>query len=146
MDKILVLHGPNLNLLGKRDPEQYGHLSLEEINQRLIAYGEKRGVRVETAQSNLEGELIDQLQQAEGEVGGVVFNPGGYAHTSVAIRDAVETIEIPVIEVHLSNILGREDFRRNSFIGPVCQGMVAGFGVVSYQLGIDALLHMEEEG
>ncbi|MFO8036253.1 MAG: type II 3-dehydroquinate dehydratase [Anaerolineales bacterium] len=146
MDKILVLHGPNLNLLGKRDPEQYGHLSLEEINQRLIAYGEKRGVRVETAQSNLEGELIDQLQQAEGEVGGVVFNPGGYAHTSVAIRDAVETIEIPVIEVHLSNILGREDFRRNSIIGPVCQGMVAGFGTLSYQLGIDALLHMEEEG
>lgn len=146
MDKILVLHGPNLNLLGKRDPEQYGQFLLEEINQRLIAQGEKRGVRVETAQSNLEGELINHLQQAEGEAGGVVFNPGGYTHTSVALRDAVEAIDVPVVEVHLSNIHGREGFRRNSLIGPVCQGMVAGFGVVSYQLGIEALLLLKEEG
>lgn len=145
MGKILVLHGPNLNLLGKRDPEQYGRLSLEVINQLLKAYGEEKGVQIETVQSNLEGELINNIQRAEGEVAGVVFNPGGYTHTSVALRDAVEAADVPVVEVHLSNIHGREDFRRHSLISPVCEGVVAGFGAVSYQLGIDALLHLNVE-
>jgi len=145
MDKILVLHGPNLNLLGKRDPEQYGVLSLEEINKRLEAYGEEKGIQVETAQSNLEGELINSLQRAGGDCVGVVFNPGGYTHTSVALRDAVEALGVPVVEVHLSNIHGRENFRRRSLISPVCEGVVAGFGAVSYQLGMAALLHMKME-
>lgn len=141
MTKILVLHGPNLNLLGERDPEQYGSLTLEEINQRLVEYGETRGVEVEAAQSNLEGELVNYLQGAVGEVAGVVFNPGGYAHTSVVIRDAVDAIEVPVIEVHLSNILARESYRRRSLTAPVCLGSISGFGLTSYLLGVDAILH-----
>lgn len=144
MAEILVLHGPNLNLLGKRDPEQYGCLSLEDLNTRVMEYGEKRGVRVKTAQSNLEGELVTRLQDLAGSVMGVVFNPGGYTHTSIAIRDAVEAIEVPVIEVHLSNILGREMFRHQSLVAPVCKGTIAGFGIISYLLGIDALLHLHD--
>lgn len=144
MAKILVLHGPNLNLLGKRDPAQYGTLSLEELNRRVVEYGEGKGLRVETAQSNLEGELVTYLQQAEKDAEGVVFNPGGYTHTSITIRDAVEAIDIPVVEVHLSNILGREVFRNRSLIAPVCEGTIAGFGITSYLLGIDALLHEQD--
>lgn len=140
MIEILVLHGPNLNLLGKREVNQYGESNLEELNQNLVHYGEERGVRISTAQSNLEGELINHLQDAEGRFEGVVFNPGGYTHTSVAIRDAVKAIDIPVIEVHLTNILGREEFRHISVVAPVCTGTIAGFGRTSYLLGIDALL------
>ncbi len=141
MNEFMVLHGPNINLLGKRDAVQYGDATLDELNQRLIAYGEEKGVRIITARSNLEGELVTHLQNTEGRVGGVVFNPGGYTHTSVAIRDAVKVIDVPVIEVHLSNILGREEFRHRSLIAPVCVGTISGFGIISYLLGIDALLH-----
>ncbi len=140
MDKILILHGPNLNLLGQRDPEQYGSQTLEDINQRLKAYATDKGVAVETVQSNSEGELVTSIQEAAHQYRGVVLNPGGYSHTSVAIRDAVDAVDVPVIEVHLSNILGREDFRRRSLIAPVCRGLIAGFGVQSYLLGVDALL------
>ncbi len=145
MIEILVLHGPNLNLLGKREVNLYGEDGLEKLNQHLRQFGEERGVRIITAQSNLEGELINHLHDAEGRFAGVVFNPGGYTHTSVAIRDAVKAVDVPVIEVHLTNILGREEFRQQSVIAPVCQGTIAGFGKTSYLLGIDALLYSLEK-
>jgi len=145
MTDILILHGPNLNLLGQRDPEHYGVQSLDELNQTLVRCGKSRNARLQTAQSNLEGELINLIQEAQGIFDGVVFNPGGYTHTSVAIRDAVEAVEIPVVEVHLSNIAAREDFRRRSLIAPVCRGTISGFGPLSYQLGLLALLSFIEE-
>ena len=145
MDTILVLHGPNMNLLGKREPDQYGHNSLAWINTRLMEEGRRLGVTVEILQSNREGELMDHLQAADGAVIGVVFNPGGYTHTSVALRDTVAAIRIPVVEVHLSNISAREEFRQTSMIAPVCAGTIAGFGWYSYLLGMHALLALCEE-
>jgi 3-dehydroquinate dehydratase II len=139
MIPILILHGPNLNLLGEREPGVYGSTSLAEINQRLVEKGKELGLDVKTEQSNQEGVLIDLLQQARLWAKGVVFNPGGYTHTSVALRDAVAAIKIPVIEVHLSNVHAREEFRRHSFIAPVCKGSIAGFGWRSYWLGLLAI-------
>ncbi len=139
MKEILVLHGPNLNLLGLREPEIYGSLSLEELDERLIQIGEKLDLAVRTYQSNLEGELINALHDAVSYASGVVFNPGGYTHTSVALRDAVAGISLPVIEVHLSNVYAREEFRHKSMIAPVCVGKIAGFGWRSYQLGLLAM-------
>jgi 3-dehydroquinate dehydratase II len=139
MQSILVLHGPNLNLLGVREPEIYGALTLAEIDQRLVAYGKTLGLEVRTFQSNSEGALIDALQDAMGWAKGIVFNPGGYTHTSVALRDAVASIGIPVIEVHLSNTQAREEFRRRSLIAPVCRGSIMGFGWVSYKLALQVL-------
>jgi 3-dehydroquinate dehydratase-2 len=140
MDAILVLHGPNLNLLGERQPEVYGVTSLDEINARLEAYGRELGIELRSMQSNQEGALIDALQEARSWAGGVVFNPGGYAHTSVALRDAVAAIGIPVVEVHLSNIYARETFRHRSLISAVCLATVTGFGWRSYLLGLQGLL------
>lgn len=139
MRPVLVLHGPNLNLLGEREPEIYGVLSLEEINQRLISLGQELGLEVRTLQSNSEGALIEALQDARHWAQGVVFNPAGYTTTSVALRDAVLALKVPVIEVHLSNIHAREEFRRHSLIAPVCRGSIAGFGWYSYALGLYAL-------
>ena len=139
MIPILVLHGPNLNLLGEREPEVYGDLSLSEIDRRLVEEGKELGLEVHSFQSNSEGALIDTLQEARRWAKGVVFNPGGYTHSSVALRDAVSAIRIPVVEVHLSNIQGREAFRRESLIAPVCLGSIAGFGWRSYLLGLHAL-------
>lgn len=146
MTEIFILHGPNLNLLGKRDKTIYGAKSLDELNQCLKEFGEKQGLAITTAQSNHEGELIDYLQGAEGTYAGVVFNPGGYTHTSVAVRDAVEALRIPVIEVHLSNILDREDFRHTSLIAPVSQGTISGLGELSYLLGMEAVRMLGSEG
>lgn len=142
MDAILVLHGPNLNLLGEREPEVYGSLTLQDINQRLIDLGENMGLEVRAMQSNSEGALIDMLHAARSWAKGVIFNPGAYTHTSVALRDAVAAIELPVIEVHLSNVHSREEFRRHSHLSPVCVGVITGFGWHSYALGMHALASM----
>lgn len=136
---VLVLHGPNLNLLGEREPEVYGSMTLAELNNNLIDYGRSLGLKVLCQQSNHEGRLIDLLQEARISTSGVVFNAGGYTHTSVALRDAISAIRIPVVEVHLSNIYVREEFRRTSLISSVCKGVISGFGWQSYQLALQAL-------
>jgi len=141
MRAALVLHGPNLNLLGSREPTVYGRLSLAEVNRLVQAHARRRGVRVECRQSNFEGELIGWLQGAEREgFAGIVLNPGAFTHYSIALRDAVAGITPPVVEVHLSNVHGREEFRRHSVIAAVARGQIAGFGPQSYCLGLDALL------
>jgi len=138
--KILVLHGPNLNLLGAREPGVYGSLTMEDINARLIELGRTLGAEVTCQQSNHEGVLIDALHDARTWATGVVFNPGAYTHTSVALRDAVAAIGIPVVEVHLSNVYAREEFRHKSLLSAVCKGKISGFGWMSYALGLRALV------
>ena len=139
MRSILILHGPNLNLLGTREPDVYGTLTLAEIDRRLAEYGQTLELDVRTYQSNSEGALIDALHEARNWADGVVFNPGGYTHTSVALRDAVAAVGMPVIEVHLSNTQAREEFRHTSLIAPVCKGSIMGFGWISYKLALLAL-------
>ncbi|MCP4549035.1 MAG: type II 3-dehydroquinate dehydratase [bacterium] len=136
MPRLLVLHGPNLNLLGKRDPEVYGERSLKDISSELEAWAREKGLELEFLQSNIEGDLIDNLQKAEGVFGGVVFNPGGFSHTSVALRDCISAIEVPVLEVHISNIHAREQFRRHTLTGEVSRGIITGLGVDGYKLAI----------
>jgi 3-dehydroquinate dehydratase-2 len=137
----LVLHGPNLNLLGTREPAVYGRVSLGEVDRLVREHGRKLGLRVESRQSNHEGQLIDWLQAARKEgFLGIVFNPGAFTHYSIALRDAVAAIELPVVEVHLSNVHAREEFRRHSVIAAAARGQISGFGPQSYLLGLDALL------
>ena len=142
--KILILHGPNLNLLGTREPEVYGSMTLDDINNELIELGKELGVEVKSLQSNHEGALVDALHDARTWANGVVFNPGAYTHTSIALRDAISAIDIPVIEVHLSNVYAREEFRHVSMISAVCKGKITGFGWRSYMLGLRALVEMLE--
>lgn len=145
MLRIRVIHGPNLNLLGVREPEVYGSLSLEEIDNRMRAHAADIGVQVEISQFNAEGEMIEAIQAARESADALVINPGAYTHYSIAVRDAVAAVGIPTVEVHLSNILSREEFRRESVIAPVCAGQISGFGAFSYILGLDAAKHLTEE-
>jgi 3-dehydroquinate dehydratase-2 len=146
MPAILVLHGPNLNLLGQREPEVYGHMTMDEIDHRLVEAGKGLGLEVRAAQSNSEGGLIDALHAAREWASGVILNPGGYTHTSVALRDAIAAIELPVVEVHISNVYAREEFRSQSILAAECAGKIVGFGWRSYLLGLYALSWILEGG
>ncbi len=138
---VLVLHGPNLNLLGKREPEIYGSHTLDDINTGLTVQARDLDVSISFLQSNHEGALIDAIHGAMGCCDGILINPGGYTHTSVALRDALSGVAIPVVEVHLSNIHKREEFRHHSYIAPIAVGQISGFGADSYRLGLEALVH-----
>jgi len=142
---ILVLHGPNLNLLGTREPAVYGAATLAEINAMLVTLGKELGVAVESRQSNIEGELVTWIQQAPSQFQGLVFNPAAYTHTSIALRDAIVGVGLPMVEVHLSNIHRRESFRRRSYLASVALGQISGFGPQSYALGLRALVHALQE-
>lgn len=138
--KILVVHGPNLNLLGTREPEVYGKVTLEEINAELASIAEAAGCEVDCQQSNHEGVLIDLIQQARSSADAILINPGGLTHSSVSLRDALAATGLPVVEVHLSNIFAREDFRHHSYVSGVAMGILSGFGAASYRYGLQALI------
>lgn len=140
MFRILVLHGPNLNLLGTRERSIYGINSLNEVNMAIGQLARKEGIHLEARQSNLEGELVTWIQKAGHEFDGLVINPAAYTHTSVAIRDAIVAVGLPAVEVHLSNIHRREPFRKRSFIAPIALGQISGFGITSYLLGVQAVI------
>ncbi len=142
--RIQVLHGPNLNLLGTREPAIYGTTTLAEIDRELMTRAKARGAVVRSAQTNVEGELVDRIQAARRWADAIIINPGGYTHTSVAIRDAIEAVGIPTVEVHLSNLHARDAFRHTSLTAAKCIGQISGFGANSYYLGLDAALaHVE---
>ena len=142
--RILVIHGPNLNLLGTREPEIYGITTLEEINGDLSAAAKEWGAEVEFFHSNYEGALIDLIQESQSWADGILINPGGLTHSSVSLRDALAATGLPIVEVHLSNVFAREDFRRHSLISEIALGVISGFGSTGYGLGLNALLeHME---
>ena len=138
---ILVIHGPNLNLLGKRQPEIYGTQTLENINQDLIQIAQKQGVVLKVFQSNQEGEIVSEIGNNIDWANGILINPAAYTHTSIAIRDALSAINLPVIEIHLSNIYEREDFRHHSYVSPIAVGVISGFGNYSYELALNAMIN-----
>ena len=138
--KILIIHGPNLNMLGVREPDKYGTKTLEDIDKSLFSYSFELGIDIEIFQSNIEGEIVNKIQEAYGNFDGIVINPAAYTHTSIAIRDALLAVNIPCVEVHLSNIHQREEFRHHSYIAPVCIGQISGFGANSYNVGLRALI------
>lgn len=142
MMKVLIIHGPNMNLLGRRDEAVYDNYTLEDIDTFLNNKAREYGMQLDIFQSNLEGEIIDKLHQSiKEDIKGIVINPGAYTHYSIAIRDAIEILEVPIIEVHISNIYAREDFRKQSVTAPVCTGQITGLGIYSYVLALEAL-HM----
>ena len=140
--EILVIHGPNLNMLGKREPDIYGHETLAEIDTALTERGKQLGLHIETFQSNHEGEIVDKIQQARDAFGGIIINPAAYTHTSIAIRDALSMLNMPVVEIHLSNIKRREVFRHKSLIADIVAARISGFGPGGYLLALDGLAHM----
>lgn len=142
MAGILVIHGPNLDLLGKRQPEIYGNFTLEKINNQLKALAKKENIKIEFLQSNHEGEIVEAIGSAKDNFDALLINPAAYTHTSVAIRDAISAVKLPTVEVHLSNIYAREEFRHTSLIAPVACGQVCGFGMDSYLLGLQAAIRL----
>ena len=142
--KVLVIHGPNLNLLGQREPEIYGRQSLDEINAGLLSLGEKLGLEIETFQSNHEGDIVDRIQLAVGACDGILINPAAYTHTSIAIRDALSLLDLPVVEIHLSNIYKREPFRHKSLIADITAARISGFGAQGYLLGLEGVASLIE--
>ena len=139
--KILIINGVNMNMLGFREPEKYGSTTLKDLEKDLYAYSFKLGVDIETFQSNFEGEIVEKIQSAKDNFDGIVINAGANTHTSVAIRDAISAVELPVVEVHMTNIYKREEFRHHSYLAPVCIGQISGFGVNSYKLGLNAIVN-----
>ncbi len=143
--KILVVNGPNLSFLGKREPAIYGKTTLEEIILAIRQKAEKLGIAIEAYQSNIEGELVNAILSAYGKYDGIIINAAAFTHTSVALRDALQAVALPAVEVHISNVFAREDFRHKSLIAPVCIGQITGFGKLSYLLALDAIKHYIEE-
>ena len=142
MKKILVIHGPNLKLLGSREVKVYGNVTIADINKSLNALAKSKKVSLEILQSNHEGDIVERIGTAGGKFDAILINPAAYTHTSVAIRDAISAVKIPTVEVHLSNIYAREDFRHTSLIAPVAMGQVSGFGKMSYMLGLEAAISL----
>ncbi len=143
--KVVVIQGPNLNMLGLREQNIYGPMKLEDIHAQMRAFAEQNGMEIEFFQSNLEGEIVDKIQECLGDANGIIINPAAYTHTSIAIRDAIAAVQLPTIEVHISNIYRREEFRQKSLIAPVCAGQISGFGPFSYHLAMVAMLQIFNE-
>lgn len=143
--RILFLNGPNLNLLGQREPEVYGRMTLADIESMVRQRGKQMGVEIDFRQSNLEGELVGWIQQARGKADVIVLNAAAYTHTSVALRDAIAAVGLPTIEIHLSNVHAREEFRHKSLIAPVCRGQITGFGWHSYMLALEASVNVNDK-
>lgn len=139
--KLLLLNGPNLNLLGTREPEKYGKTTLKDIEEHLTKIAQENNIQLDCYQSNHEGDIVDKIQQAKNVYDGILLNAGGYTHTSVAIRDAISSVQVPTVEIHLTNIHAREEFRHNSLISAVCIGQICGFGAYSYDLGFNAIVN-----
>ena len=143
--KLMVIQGPNINMLGTREPDIYGSMKMEDIHAQMKLFAEQNGIEIEFFQSNFEGELVDKIQECFGEFDGIIINPAAYTHTSIAIRDAIAAVGLPVIEVHISNIHRREEFRQKSLIAPVTAGQIVGFGPVGYHLAMIAMLQIFEQ-
>ena len=143
--KITVIQGPNLNMLGVRETNIYGPMKLEDIHKQMRAFAEQNGLEIEFFQSNLEGEIVDRIQECLGDSDGIIINAAAYTHTSIAIRDAIAAVQLPAIEVHLSNVYQREEFRQKSLIAPVCAGVISGFGPFSYHLAMVAMAQILNE-
>lgn len=138
--KILIINGVNMNMLGLRETEKYGTITLKDLEKELYAFSFELGIDIETFQSNFEGEIVEKIHQTKDHFDGIVINAGAYTHTSIAIRDAISAVNIPTVEVHMTNIYKREEFRHHSYIAPVCIGQISGFGINSYKLGLKAVV------
>lgn len=138
--KILIINGVNMNMLGLRETEKYGTMTLKDLEKDLYAFSFEIGIDIETFQSNFEGEIVEKIHSAKDNFDGIVINAGAYTHTSIAIRDAISAVNIPTVEVHMTNIYKREEFRHHSYIAPVCTGQISGFGINSYKLGLEAVV------
>jgi len=143
--KIVVIQGPNLNMLGLREQNIYGPMKLDDIHAQMETYAKQSEIDIEFFQSNLEGEIVDKIQECMGDANGIIINPAAYTHTSIAIRDAIKAVQIPTVEVHISNIYAREEFRQKSLIAPVCAGQIAGFGPFSYHLAMVSMVQILSE-